>query len=116
MGELLAAASRDELKDIEVKFHNKHALTVVLAAENYPGPVEKGRPIKNLPNATADSWVNHAGTKIENGKLLSNGGRVLSCTGIGNSLSDAAGKAYSMIEQIELLGSHYRSDIGHRAL
>ena len=116
LGELLAAASRDELKDIEVKFHNKHALTVVLAAENYPGPVEKGRPIKNLPNATADSWVNHAGTKIENGNLLSNGGRVLSCTGIGDSLSDAASKAYSMIEQIELLGSHYRSDIGHRAL
>ena len=116
LGELLAAASRDELKDIEVKFHNKHALTVVLAAENYPGPVEKGRPIKNLPSTTADSWVNHAGTKIENGNLLSNGGRVLSCTGIGDSLSDAASKAYSMIEQIELLGSHYRSDIGHRAL
>lgn len=116
LGELLAAASRDELKDIDVKFHTKHALTVVLAAENYPGPVEKGRPIKNLPNATADSWVNHAGTKIENGNLLSNGGRVLSCTGIGDSLSDAASKAYSMIEQIELLGSHYRSDIGHRAL
>ena len=116
LGELLSAASRDELANVEVQFHDKHALTIVLAAENYPGPVEKGREIKNLPSPKSDSWVNHAGTKIENGLLLSNGGRVLSCTAIGDTLGEAASKAYSMIEQIELSGSHYRRDIGHRAL
>tara|TARA_Y100000766_G_scaffold136257_1_gene117252 strand:- start:125 stop:1045 length:921 start_codon:yes stop_codon:yes gene_type:complete len=116
LGELLSAASRDELANVDVQFHDKHALTIVLAAENYPGPVEKGREIKNLPNPKSDSWVNHAGTKIENGQLLSNGGRVLSCTAIGDTLGEAARKAYSMIEQIELSGSHYRRDIGHRAL
>ena len=116
LGELLSAASRDELANVEVQFHDKHALTIVLAAENYPGPVEKGREIKNLPSPKSDSWVNHAGTKIENGQLLSNGGRVLSCTAIGDTLGEAASKAYSMIEQIELSGSHYRRDIGHRAL
>lgn len=116
LGELLSAASRDELVNVDVQFHDKHALTIVLAAENYPGQVEKGREIKNLPSPKSDSWVNHAGTKIENGLLLSNGGRVLSCTAIGDTLGEAASKAYSMIEQIELSGSHYRRDIGHRAL
>ncbi|MFL2982627.1 MAG: phosphoribosylamine--glycine ligase [Candidatus Poseidoniaceae archaeon] len=116
LGELLSAASRDELANVDVQFHDKHALTIVLAAENYPGPVEKGREIKNVPSPKSDSWVNHAGTKIENGQLLSNGGRVLSCTAIGDTLGEAASKAYSMIEQIELSGSHYRRDIGHRAL
>ena len=116
LGELLSAASRDELANVDVQFHDKHALTIVLAAENYPGPVEKGREIKNLPSPKSDSWVNHAGTKIENGQLLSNGGRVLSCTAIGDTLGEAASKAYSMIEQIELSGSHYRRDIGYRAL
>ena len=116
LGELLGAASRDELATINVQFHDKHALTVVLAAENYPGAVEKGREITNLPESTVDSWVNHAGTKIENGQLLSNGGRVLSYTGIGETLEDAANKAYALIEPIGLSGSHYRRDIGHRAL
>ena len=116
LGELLYSASNDKLSTLDVNFHDKHAMTVVLAAENYPGPVEKGREIKNLPNSTEDSWVNHAGTKSEHGLLLSNGGRVLSCTGIGDSLQDASQKAYSLIEKIELSGSHYRRDIGHRAL
>ena len=116
LGELLSAASNDRLVDINVEFHDKHALTVVLAAENYPGPVEKGREIKNLPDSLPDSWINHAGTKRENGQLFSSGGRVLSCTAIGDTLDEAAGKAYSMIQQIELSGSHYRRDIGHRAL
>ena len=116
LGILLHAASKDELSNLDVKFHNKHAMTVVLAAENYPGPVEKGRKIENLPLSSEDFWVNHAGTKIGEGRLLSNGGRVLSCTGLGDTLHEASIKAYALIEQIELLGSHYRRDIGHRAL
>jgi phosphoribosylamine--glycine ligase len=116
LGEMLNAASRDELASHDAQFHDKHAMTVVLAAENYPGSVEKGRLISNVPDSSPDSWVNHAGTKVENGQLLSNGGRVLSCTGLGGSLQDAADKAYALIEQIDLSGSHYRRDIGHRAL
>ena len=116
LGEMLGAASRDELASYDAQFHDKHAMTVVLAAENYPGSVEKGRSISNVPDSSPDSWVNHAGTKVENGQLLSNGGRVLSCTGLGDSLQDAADKAYALIEQIDLSGSHYRRDIGHRAL
>ena len=91
-------------------------MTVVLAAENYPGQVEKGREISNLPINNKSAWVNHAGTKMQGEKLVSNGGRVLSCTGVGSTLQEAANNAYDSIEQIELLGSHYRRDIGHRAL
>ena len=116
LGELLNAAANDNLANIDVEFSNKHALTVVLAAENYPGPVEKGRIISGVPDSTHDAWVNHAGTKVENGQLLSNGGRVLSCTAIADSLGHAADKAYALIEQIELSGSHYRRDVGHKAL
>lgn len=116
LGDLLNSAARDKLSDYEIKFHDKHALTVVLAAENYPGSVEKGRLIQNIPDATSDSWVNHAGTITHEGQLLSNGGRVLACTAIADNLSDAASKAYALIGQIELSGSHYRTDIGHKAL
>ena len=116
LGELLNAAANNNLANIDVEFSNKHALTVVLAAENYPGPVEKGRIISGVPDSTHDAWVNHAGTKVENGQLLSNGGRVLSCTAIADSLGHAADKAYALIEQIELSGSHYRRDVGHKAL
>ena len=116
LGELLNAAATDNLSSQNVVFHDKHALTVVLAAENYPGSVEKGRSISGVPIPTLELWVNHAGTKVENGQLVSNGGRVLSCTGIADTLSDAADKAYALVEKIELAGSHFRRDIGHRAL
>ena len=116
LGELLNAAATDNLSSQNVVFHDKCALTVVLAAENYPGSVEKGRPINGVPIPTLDSWVNHAGTMVENEQLVSNGGRVLSCTGIGDTLSDAADKAYALVDKIELSGSHFRRDIGHRAL
>jgi phosphoribosylamine--glycine ligase len=116
LGDLLFAAATDSLESIRVDFHDKHALTVVLAAEGYPGPVEKGRIISGVAMPSDESWVNHAGTMMQNGNLVSNGGRVLSCTGIGDNLEDAATKAYALVNQISLSGSHYRSDIGHRAL
>ena len=116
LGELLNAATRDELSMQNVEFYDKHALTVVLAAENYPGPVEKGREIHGIVKPSLESWVNHAGTKMENNQIVSNGGRVLSCTAIGDSLEEAANNAYSLIEKIKLVGSHFRRDVGHKAL
>jgi phosphoribosylamine--glycine ligase len=116
LGELLNAAACDKLSSQNVKFHDKHALTVVLAAENYPGSVEKGRAINGVPESSLESWVNHGGTKIVNAQLVSNGGRVLSCTAISDTLEAASNKAYAMIEKIQLAGSHFRRDIGDKAL
>ena len=116
--ELLHAASTDKLSSLEVKFSNMHTLTVVLAAEGYPANPIKGRKISGLQDSKVEgSWINHAGTGLnQNGDIISTGGRVLSCSAIGESLNDAAQLAYQLLEMIELEGSHYRTDIGFRAL
>jgi phosphoribosylamine--glycine ligase len=116
--ELLHSSSVDKLSEIEVKFSNKHALTVVLAAEGYPSSPVKGRVIHGLDSdVNTNSWINHAGTGFnESGEIISTGGRVLSCSAIGNSLSDAAKNAYELLSSVELKGSHHRTDIGYRAL
>ena len=102
-------------------FSEGHALTVVLASEGYPGPPKKGLPISVetalIANENGGAFIHHAGTKYELGEILvSSGGRVLACTGIGPSLEDARNLAYSLMDGIILEGSHYRSDIGFRAL
>lgn len=115
--DLLYAAATDGLSDLDVEFHSHHALTVVLAAEGYPSAPVKGRIIQGLQSPTETAWVNHAGTGInEAGEVVSTGGRVLACTATGNTLDDAAKRAYDLIATIALEGSHHRMDIGHRAL
>ena len=114
---MLHSAATGNLADYRAEFSSKSCLTVVLAAEGYPGPPVKGRLISGAGlSATGDGWVIHAGTSIVEGQLVSSGGRVISATGIGENLSDAAQRAYSVISAIDLEGSHYRRDIGHRAL
>jgi phosphoribosylamine--glycine ligase len=118
----LLAAAQGRLVEEEVRFLEAHCLTVVLAAEGYPGTVVKGRRITGTGSRSQDgehrsvSWVNHAGTGIVEGELVSTGGRVLSATGMGPSLSEACEAAYRLINGIELEGSQHRSDIGYRAL
>ncbi|MEE2811517.1 MAG: phosphoribosylamine--glycine ligase [Candidatus Thermoplasmatota archaeon] len=118
--ELLLAVAEGRLSTSMPTFHDAHALTVVLAAEGYPGPPVKGREITgdftdyNGPEGRA--FIHHAGTKSSDGKFISSGGRVLSSTGISSSLSDACDLAYSKLSEVHLEGSHFRKDIGYRAL
>jgi len=116
--ELLHSASTDKLSTIEVQFSNMHTLTVVLAAEGYPSNPVKGRIITGLLDSKVEgAWINHAGTGLnQNSEIISTGGRVLSCSAKGESLNDAAERAYQLLNMIELEGSHYRTDIGFRAL
>ena len=116
--DILYSASVDELSSLEVEFYQKYALTVVLAAEGYPAKPVKGRRILGLNQQTSDDcWVNHAGTGVDDkGDIISTGGRVLSCSAVGDSVYDAAIKAYRMMDSITLEGSHFRKDIGYRAL
>ena len=119
---LLYSAATDGLIEQETTFHDKQALTVVLAAEGYPATPVKGRSIDGLivedivlENGT--TWVNFAGVGVdENGGYISTGGRVLSCSAIADTLVEARTLAYQLISRIKLDGSHYRTDIGHRAL
>lgn len=118
---ILHSASMDKLSSLGVEFHNAHALTIVLASEGYPYQPIKGRIVRGISNELANiglesSWVNHAGTKLVENKIIANGGRVLSCSAMSKSLSGAATLAYELIETITLEGGHYRSDIGGQIL
>jgi phosphoribosylamine--glycine ligase len=119
---LLYSAATDGLSEQEVTFFDKQALTVVLAAEGYPASPVKGRLINGLSSEIIhapgnDVWINFAGVGLnDNGDYISTGGRVLSCSALADTLEDAKNLAYQSISKIELEGSHYRTDIGHRAL
>lgn len=117
--EILSATAEGRLAPINLEFFDDTALTVVLAAEGYPGPVEKGREIKNVEAAdTIDGIVIfHAGTKATpDGRLLANGGRVLNVTAIAPTITQARNKAYAAVDVIDWPESHHRRDIGWRAL
>ncbi|NBD33899.1 MAG: phosphoribosylamine--glycine ligase [Cyanobacteria bacterium] len=97
-----------------LKWSPQKALCVVAASEGYPGSYEKGKEITGITN-DLDGLIFHAGTRLDSqGKLLTNGGRVLGVTGLGNDFNEAAAKAYRAIAQIKFSGCYYRSDIGHR--
>ena len=121
LGLTLLAAAEGSLAEIEVEFHDLNAATVVLASEGYPGTPTTGRPISGwevcIEEGQVSGFVHLAGaiTGID-GELLSSGGRVLSATGIAPTLGEAVESSYQIIDSIELDGSHYRSDIGNRAL
>ena len=116
------AVSRDELASVDLHLVDASLLTVVLASEGYPSSAVTGRPIDGLslsspPTTTLGSaWVNLAGVRTEdNGRLTSSGGRVLSVTGMAESLQEAADLAYARLSSLSLLGGHHRRDIGARA-
>ena len=118
--ELLLAVAEGRLSNSMPTFSNHHAMTVVLAAEGYPGPPVKGRTITGDLTDYAESdgraFIHHAGTGLVSGDLVSTGGRVLAATGIAPTLSDARELAYQKLSDVHLEGAHFRSDIGYRAL
>jgi phosphoribosylamine--glycine ligase len=89
---------------------------VVLAAHNYPDEPRKGDKIEGLPKPTDDCRVFHAGTRRDGKAIVTNGGRVLCVTALGDSVKMARTRAYEAVDQIRFDGMQYRKDIGHRAL
>jgi phosphoribosylamine---glycine ligase len=116
LGELLTHAAKGTLTKEMVRFKKKHAMTVVVASGGYPDSYEKGKVITGLDQVSADITVFHAGTAKKNGEIVSDGGRVLTVTALGDSLSSAKDKIYREINKIKFDGSFYRKDIGYRAL
>ena len=100
----------------EAKWDRRAALGVVLAAAGYPGEPRRGDAIAGLPKASADCRVFHAGTHLEGKRVLTNGGRVLCVTALGDSIKMARSRAYQAVDAIGFDGMQYRKDIGHRAL
>ena len=92
------------------------AVCVVMASGGYPGSFRKGYPIHGLEEQIPDSVMFHAGTRREDTRVLTDGGRVLGVTGIGSDVAEACRQAYRAVESITFRDAQYRSDIGHRAL
>ena len=119
--DILNYSAHDRLAELDVEFHQGHALTIVLASEGYPSQPKKNRIISGLEFnppliEVGQSWINFAGVKQVDGMPRSSGGRVLSCSAMAETLESASKMAYELIETIYLEGSFYRSDIGNKAL
>ena len=112
--DLLARAADGALAGTSIEWDPRAAVCVVLASEGYPGAVTKGIPIRGLD--AQPGLVFHASTRRENGTLVTDGGRVLGVTALGDTIDQAVAEAYTVVGHIHWAGMHYRRDIGHRAL
>ena len=111
---IMQAVTNGELDKAEVKFADKNACCVIMASDGYPVKYEKGFEI-TVPQEVTDS-VYVAGAEIKGGRLLTNGGRVLGVTAVGDTLGDAIRSAYAKAEKIRFDNSYYRRDIGAKAM
>jgi phosphoribosylamine--glycine ligase len=115
----LIACHDGMLRNFDLRWHDKAALTVVMAAKGYPETYEKGSEIRGIERAAAlpEVAVFHAGTKRDtDGKLLANGGRVLNVTATGKTIAEAKARAYQAVDLIDWPGGFCRRDIGWRAI
>ncbi|MGZ5085407.1 MAG: phosphoribosylamine--glycine ligase [Usitatibacter sp.] len=103
------------LEQVEAQWDRRAALGVVLAAAGYPDEPRKGDEIHGLPRNEDDVRVFHAGTALKDGKVVTNGWRVLCVTALGDKVKIAAERAYDVVEKIRFDGMQFRTDIGHRA-
>ena len=105
-----------KLNEVVLEWDRRTALGVVLAAYNYPETPRNGDVITGIPADTEDQLSFHAGTKLQDGKLLTSGGRVMCVVGLADTVRGAQQKAYDAISQIQFDGMQYRKDIGYRAI
>lgn len=118
MIEIIYASLDGQLNEVEIKWKNLAACNIFVCSKGYPGAYEKGKVISGVDEASKekDIVIFHAGTAIKDGKLVTNGGRVLGVSSLGKSLEESLGKAYKAIEKISFEGMQYRKDIGKSAL
>jgi phosphoribosylamine--glycine ligase len=114
----LIAATEGELHHVDLRWWDKPALTVVMAANGYPGDYEKGSEIKGLEDADGldDVKVFHAGTKRDGATWRATGGRVLGVTALGDTIAEARTRAFQGVDKIDWPGGFCRRDIGWRAI
>ncbi len=113
--ELFIAACRHGLGDIKLKVNPQTAVTVVLVSGGYPGEFARGFVIRNLEEVR-NSTIYHAGTKSENGHILTNGGRVMAITSTGNNIREAISASLENAEKVDFNNMYYRKDIGQDLL
>ena len=109
--ELLQAVANEKLSEVELLLDDRTATTVMTVSGGYPGSYEKEKEIKGI-ETIEDSLVFHAGTTIKNGKVVTNGGRVLAITSFGSDFKSALSKSYHNVEKLSFEGMNYRKDLG----
>ena len=116
--EVMLAVAEGRLDQVELKWDPRPAMCVVAASGGYPGKYPTGLPITGIPDADAmrDVKVFQGGTKSQGKQILTDGGRVLSVTALGNTTAEAKKRAYEALSKIHFEGMHYRNDIGRQAV
>lgn len=113
----LHASYEGKLNELpEISWKNQYSVCVVLASKGYPSSYPTGDEITGFENLSSDAFVFHAGTKKQDDKIKSNGGRVLGVTALGSSLEDAINNAYDACNHIHWTNKYYRTDIGKKGL
>ncbi|MET0340594.1 MAG: phosphoribosylamine--glycine ligase [Polyangiales bacterium] len=112
---LLLGSARGDLRGVETQWAAPAALCVVMASGGYPGSYTKGTRILGLESVGQEALVFHAGTAEQDGHVVTSGGRVLTVTSTGQSIDEAAARAYAVVRQIHFEGAQHRTDIGHHA-
>ncbi|MBI3603013.1 MAG: phosphoribosylamine--glycine ligase [Nitrospirae bacterium] len=118
--DVMEAVVEHRLDQLDVEWHDRAAVCVVLTSAGYPGSYDTGRPIKGLVDLSSapsdDTLVFHAGTKHDGNEVVTAGGRVLGVTGVGPRWTEARERAYKAVRAISFDGCHFRTDIASRAL
>jgi len=117
MVEVMLAVAEGRLDEVELKWDPRPALCVVASSRGYPGSYQTGVPISGIDDADAmnDVKVFHSGTARKGDQIVTDGGRVLAVTALGNTIADAQKRAYQAMGKIKFDGMHFRKDIGWRA-
>jgi phosphoribosylamine--glycine ligase len=117
LAETCLACATGDLSGTKLEWRSESCVAVVLSAGGYPGPHPTGQPIEGLERAASMPGVHlfHAGTALENGKLVTAGGRVLAVSALGPTLTAARTRAYDAVAQISWQDMHFRTDIAARA-
>ncbi len=115
---ILEACMRGTLSQHQIEWDTRPSVCVVMASKGYPGDYQKGRVITGLKGASRMEgvFVFHAGTALKDGQMITNGGRVLGVTGLGEDIPRAIEKAYLAVKKISWEGVYYRTDIGQKAI
>lgn len=109
---LMIAMNEQRLDEIEIKSDPRTALTVMLVSGGYPGSYAKGLPIQGTANSIENTLLFHAGTKLSDNQLVTNGGRVLACTSFGVDITEARKRSYALAQSIHFDEMAFRRDIG----
>ncbi len=116
LNELCLCAINNKLDSYQIDWSDKHACGVVIASNGYPEKYESNKKVSIAVDETKETKLFHAGTKLNDNKIFTSGGRVFCATALGDNLKEAQTKAYNLVEKVSFDGAYYRKDIGFKGI